>query len=42
MGGTNAAVSAPESAAGLIKVLDAAGPDMAGRFVDYLGAEIAW
>jgi NAD(P)-dependent dehydrogenase (short-subunit alcohol dehydrogenase family) len=42
MGGANATVSATDSAAGLLTVLDTAKTDMAGRFVDYLGKEIAW
>ncbi|MGH8041809.1 MAG: SDR family oxidoreductase [Rudaea sp.] len=42
MGGDNAPLTARESAAGLIKVLDAATPATTGRFLDYAGAAIAW
>lgn len=42
MGGANAPVTPRESVAGLLKVLDTATKDDAGRFVDYKGAEIAW
>ncbi|MHB8679828.1 MAG: SDR family oxidoreductase [Rudaea sp.] len=42
MGGANAPVTPQDSVAGLLKVLDAATKDDAGRFVDYKGAEIGW
>jgi NAD(P)-dependent dehydrogenase (short-subunit alcohol dehydrogenase family) len=42
MGGANAPVTPQNSAAGLLKVLDAATPADAGRFIDYTGADIAW
>lgn len=42
MGGANAPVAPQDSVAGLLKVLDAATKNDAGRFVDYKGAEIAW
>ncbi|HSM99734.1 MAG TPA: SDR family oxidoreductase [Rudaea sp.] len=42
MGGENAPLSAHDSAAGLIKVLDSANIATAGHFCDYTGKEIAW
>ncbi len=42
MGGDNAPVTPHDSVAGLLKVLDAATKNDAGRFVDYKGASIAW
>ena len=42
MGGANAPVAPHDSVAGLLKVLDAATKNDAGRFVDYKGVEIAW
>ncbi len=42
MGGDNAPLSAHDSVAGLIRVLDAATSDTAGRFLDHAGKEIAW
>jgi hypothetical protein len=42
MGGENAPLSAHDSAAGLIKVLDSASAATAGHFCDYTGKEIAW
>lgn len=42
MGGDNAPLSAPDSVAGLIRVLDAATSDTSGRFLDHAGKEIAW
>ena len=42
MGGENAPLSAQDSAAGLIKVLDGATAATAGHFCDYMGKEIAW
>ena len=42
MGGENAPLTPHDSVAGLLKVLDAATKNDAGRFVDYKGAEIAW
>ncbi len=42
MGGANAPVTPHAAVAGLLKVLDTATPAMAGQFVDYTGAAIAW
>lgn len=42
MGGDKAPLSAQDSAAGLIKVLDSATAAAAGHFCDYTGKEIAW
>ncbi|MBS0571011.1 MAG: SDR family oxidoreductase [Proteobacteria bacterium] len=42
MGGANAPLSAHDSAAGLITLLDSASAATAGRFLDYAGKEIAW
>jgi NAD(P)-dependent dehydrogenase (short-subunit alcohol dehydrogenase family) len=42
MGGGGAPLSAHDSVAGLIKVLDSATAATAGHFLDYTGKEIAW
>ena len=42
MGGPGAEITATESVAGLLRVIDAATPDSAGRFFDYQGEEIPW
>jgi NAD(P)-dependent dehydrogenase (short-subunit alcohol dehydrogenase family) len=42
MGGDGAPLSAHDSVAGLIKVLDSATAATAGHFLDYTGKEIAW
>lgn len=42
MGGDNAPLSAHDSAAGLLRVLDAASPATAGCFLDYAGKELDW
>ena len=42
MGGGEAPVEPGESAQGLRKLLDAAGPAMSGRFYDYKGEELPW
>jgi NAD(P)-dependent dehydrogenase (short-subunit alcohol dehydrogenase family) len=42
MGGAAAPLSAPDSVAGLLRVLDRAASATAGRFLDHTGAEIAW
>lgn len=42
MGGDGASVTAPDSARGLLAVIDGAGPTDSGRFLDWQGREIAW
>ena len=42
MGGDGAAVSAVESASGLLKVIDGATSKDSGHFFDYQGREVAW
>ena len=42
MGGPNATLSAPESAKGLINVIENLTPSDSGRFLNYDGTEIPW
>ncbi len=42
MGGAGAPLSVEESVAGLLAVLDRAGPEQSGRFLDFSGAEVPW
>ncbi|MEW6440139.1 MAG: SDR family oxidoreductase [bacterium] len=42
MGGPSATLSPAQSVAGMRKVLEAAGPDLSGRFISYDGSEIPW
>lgn len=42
MGGQDATVSAEDSAAGLLRVIDGAGADDSGRFLDYRGETLPW
>ncbi len=42
MGGAGATISAEESAAGLLKVIDEATPADSGRFLDWQGEALAW
>ena len=42
MGGPRAPVAAEESAAGIKRIIDGAGPRMSGRFVDWRGEAMAW
>lgn len=42
MGGANAALDVAESAAGLLNVLDRAGPADAGRFISWQGQPLPW
>ena len=42
MGGANASVAAPASVAGMLQLIDQLRVPDAGKFFDYLGAEIAW
>lgn len=42
MGGAEAPLDAQDSVAGLIRVLDAAGREASGTFVDYTGKPIEW
>ncbi len=42
MGGADAALSAQESAAGLLQVIDHLTPEDSGRFLDWQGAPLPW
>lgn len=42
MGGAQAPLSAETSVRGMIAVLEGAGPDQSGRFIQYDGREISW
>lgn len=42
MGGDEAPLTPEESVAGMLRVIDGLTPDDNGRFLDYLGQEIAW
>lgn len=42
MGGNNAQIEPPEAVAGLLAVIDRAGPGDSGRFLDYRGDPVAW
>jgi len=42
MGGPNAEITTAESVAGLKLVLQAAGPEQNGQFLEYNGAPIPW
>jgi NAD(P)-dependent dehydrogenase (short-subunit alcohol dehydrogenase family) len=42
MGGEGAQITPAQSVEGLLRVIDAAGPDDSGRFVDWRGEAMAW
>ncbi|MEM7563452.1 MAG: SDR family oxidoreductase [Pseudomonadota bacterium] len=42
MGGPNAEISVEQSVAGLMTILQSAGPDQNGQFLEYNGATIPW
>jgi NAD(P)-dependent dehydrogenase (short-subunit alcohol dehydrogenase family) len=42
MGGPNAEISTSDSVAGLKSILQAAGPEQSGQFIEYNGAAIPW
>jgi len=42
MGGPNALIGTEESIAGMLKVIENAGPEESGRFWDFRGQEIPW
>jgi NAD(P)-dependent dehydrogenase (short-subunit alcohol dehydrogenase family) len=42
MGGAGAEITPAESVAGLLRVIDTATPDQAGRFFDWRGHEVPW
>jgi NAD(P)-dependent dehydrogenase (short-subunit alcohol dehydrogenase family) len=42
MGGEGAQINPAQSVEGLLRVIDAAGPDDSGRFIDWRGEAMAW
>jgi NAD(P)-dependent dehydrogenase (short-subunit alcohol dehydrogenase family) len=42
MGGEGAQITPAQSVEGLLRVIDAAGPDDSGRFIDWRGEAMAW
>jgi NAD(P)-dependent dehydrogenase (short-subunit alcohol dehydrogenase family) len=42
MGGANALIDAPESVAGMRRVIAGLTPEQSGRFINYDGREIPW
>ena len=42
MGGDGAQITPAQSVEGLLRVIDAAGPDDSGRFIDWRGEAMAW
>jgi NAD(P)-dependent dehydrogenase (short-subunit alcohol dehydrogenase family) len=42
MGGPNATLSAEESVAGMMRVIEGAGAELHGQFVDYAGVTVPW